>query len=160
MNIKKFFYSLFILSSLVGFSCSKDNSVSAAEDAASFSVVSFAPDGVIPKNVKYPSIQVVFSEPIVSLEKLGEPIEECDVFEIEPKINGVYRWYGTSVLSFECSDKIIPQKTYRVRVNKNLKSVKGGVISGNTDFSFSSWPLEFERILPCYEAIEKNIYID
>ena len=160
MKIKKFFYSLFILSSLVGFSCSKENSVSAAEDAASFSVVSFAPDGVIPKNVKYPSIQVVFSEPIVSLEKLGEPIENCDVFEIEPKINGVYRWYGTSVLSFECSDKIIPQKTYRVRVNKNLKSVKGGVISGNTDFSFSSWPLEFERILPCYEAIEKNIYID
>ena len=104
MKIKKFFYSLFILSSLVGFSCSKENSVSAAEDAASFSVVSFAPDGVIPKNVKYPSIQVVFSEPIVPLEKLGEPIENCDVFvnlDDSHKVNKKSRLFSPFILPFE-----------------------------------------------------------
>jgi len=64
-------------------------------------VADFGPRDELPKEIKKPSIYAVFSQPVVPLAKLGEPIRESALFTIEPPLTGVYRWYGTRLLSFE-----------------------------------------------------------
>ena len=47
-----------------------------------------------------------FSEPVVPLSKLGEPSDKSDIISIEPALNGVFRWYGTSLLSLNVLMKL------------------------------------------------------
>ena len=120
-NVFKFL-PLFVLASLVslltgcGGSANKVDALKASippsEKSASevFEVIDLLPGEELPSNVKYPSIQIQFSEPVIALQKLGDPSDKSPYVTIEPEIKGVFRWYGTSLLSVEASDPIIPQK--------------------------------------------------
>ncbi len=122
-----------------------------------FHVINMTPQNELPSQVKYPAIQVQFSEPVVALKELGKPSNSSDVLSITPPLKGVYRWYGTSILSFESSDEAIPQKEYTVTVNKDLRSVKGKQITGDLSFRFHTEELKITRIQPGYgEVLEKH----
>ncbi|MBQ7159776.1 MAG: Ig-like domain-containing protein [Treponema sp.] len=127
----------------------------------SFYVESMTPQGELSSAVKFPSVQVVFSEPVVPLAKLGEPTDKSDVVTITPSVKGVFRWYGTSILSFDCADELIPQKKYTIQVNPKLTSLKGNSVSGQLTFSFQTEPLRLVYIEPGYrERTEKKIYVN
>ena len=125
-----------LMASAVFYSCSSTSVESSASDGAAkidksmvgngggegmtdFYVASVSPNEEVPSSVSFPSVQIQFSKPVVALAKLGEPITSSDVVTITPKLNGVFRWYGTSLLSFDTSDALIPQKEYIVTVNPN-----------------------------------------
>ena len=147
--------------------CSKKSAVterfsSSANELKSdeFGVIDFIPNGELPSSVTFPSIQVQFSEPVATLKELGEPSDKSDIFTIEPPLKGVFRWYGTSLLSFESSDKVIPQKSYTVRINPKTKSAGGKTITGNLTYSFYSEKLKMLSVVPGYESMKKGVYID
>lgn len=117
-----------------------------------FYVISCDPAGKLPSEVRFPSIYVQFSEPVVALEKLGEQSDKSDVFSIEPKIDGVFRWYGTSLLAFECADAVVPQMEYKVKVNGNLKSINGTQLTGETEYTFTTEELKITNFVPGYSA--------
>ncbi len=125
-----------------------------------FEVVDFSPNGTLGNNINYPSVQIQFSEPVIALQKLGEPSDKSPYVTITPPLNGVFRWYGTSLLSFESSDKVIPQKIYTVKVAPDLTSISGKVISGQTEFTFHTPELRITDIIPGYGAIQNGEYID
>lgn len=129
--------------------------------ATGFYVASFSPNEEVPSSVKFPSIQIQFSQPVVALEKLGEPITKTGVASIYPELNGVFRWYGTSLLSFDCTDDLIPQKEYFVTVNPDLVSANGEVLCGQNVFSFHTEELKLSSIELNYNPkAEKRIYIN
>ena len=131
------------------------------EGATDFYVASVSPNEEVPSSVSFPSIQIQFSEPVVPLSKLGEPAAQSDVVTIVPKLNGVFRWYGTSLLSFDTSDALIPQKEYAVTVNPSLKSVNGTEISGPVCFTFHTEELQLRSVEPGYTARkEKKIHLN
>lgn len=131
------------------------------EGATDFYIASFTPNEELPSSTKYPSIQIQFSEPVVALEKLGEPITKTDIVSISPKLNGVFRWYGTSLLSFDCTDSLIPQKEYLIQINPDLKSAKGTELSGNNVFSFHTEELKMLSVQPGYSASKnQKIYLN
>lgn len=125
-----------------------------------FCVSSFSPEGELPSTRKYPSIQVLFSQPVVPLAKLGEETDQSDVFTIDPPMNGVFRWFGTSMLSFECKDEIPPQTEYTVTVNPNLKSINGESLKGKNTFKFHSEELKPIFLRPAYKSVQEGEFID
>ncbi len=131
-----------------------------SDENTEFTVLTFTPDGELPSIVKYPSIQVQFSKPVVALEKLGEPTDKSDLISIDPPLNGVYRWFGTSLLSFESSEPCVPQKEYKVTVNAKASSLDGTKISGNTVFTFHTEELKVTSVVPGYEEVKQGNYVD
>ena len=104
-----------------------------------FRIVDYGPQGELPSEIKKPSIYVVFSQPVVPLAKLGDPIrEEAGLFAVEPPLPGVFRWYGTRLLSFEPDGENMPQHEYRVTVSDKIKSLGGKSLEGERTFSFET----------------------
>jgi uncharacterized protein YfaS (alpha-2-macroglobulin family) len=107
-----------------------------------FTITAFGPQDELPSEIKRPSLYAVFSQPVVPLAKLGDPItEDAGFFTIEPALKGVYRWYGTKLLSFEPDADSLPQQKYTVTVSDAIQSLGGKKLEGVTSFSF-----ETERI--------------
>lgn len=127
---------------------------SSPQEQTSFSVISVTPQGELPSNVAYPAIQVQFSEPVVALKALGEPMTASDVVTIEPKLHGVFRWRGTSLLSFDASDEAIPQKIYTIKINPNLVSTKGTKISGQVAYTFHTEELKLTGVTAGYGEVQ------
>ncbi len=130
------------------------------DESNQFTVINVTPQGELPASVKYPAIQIQFSEPVIALAELGKPTSMSDIVEITPKLNGTFRWKGTSILSFESSDEVIAQKVYTVRINKNTKSKKGTLISGNLSYTFHTEELKISSIRPAFEETVKGTYIN
>ncbi len=123
--------------------------------------VSFVnPQDELPSSVKYPSIQVQFSKPVVALKELGEPSATSNVLMIEPPLEGTFRWYGTSLLAFDSSESSAPQREYKIKINPNLRSAKGQKISGQTEFSFRSEYLRMTQIVPGYTDVKNGNYVN
>jgi len=122
--------------------------VSGAEDSGAgsiqesnepFRIVDYGPRDELPSEIKKPSIFVVFSQPVVPLAKLGDPIkEDAGLFTIQPSLKGVYRWYGTRLLSFEPDGESMPQQEYRITVSDKIKSLGGKSLQGERSFSFET----------------------
>ena len=121
-----------------------------------FYVESMTPQGQVSSSVKYPSVQILFSEPVVPLEKLGEPTSKSDAITITPPLKGTFRWYGTSLLSFDCEESLIPQKQYIVHINSDLKSVAGNKISGQLVYAFNTDPIRLLQAFPLENYESKN----
>ncbi|MBP5752490.1 MAG: Ig-like domain-containing protein, partial [Treponema sp.] len=131
------------------------------EGMTDFYVASVSPNEEVPSTVSFPSIQIQFSKPVVALAKLGEPITSSDVVTITPKLNGVFRWYGTSLLSFDTSDALIPQKEYYITVNPDLTSADGTQISGPVCYTFHTEEMTLSSIEPGYTVRkEKKISVN
>lgn len=148
-----------LLIAVLATGCSKNKKTSAsnasAADSEGLSIISYEPSGTLPNEVKNPSIYVQFSEPVVPLAKLGEPSDKSDIISIEPALKGVFRWYGTSLLSFECADEVIPQTEYVVKINPSVKSINGNTLTGMNSFSFKTEELKLVSVVPGYGAAKK-----
>lgn len=128
--------------------------------AEHFTVISMTPQDELPAAVQYPAIQVQFSEPVVALKELGAKSDKSDVLTITPPLKGSFRWYGTSILSFESAEAAIPQKLYTVTVNPALRSLSGKTLQGPASFSFHSEELKIVRIQPAYAKAKEGSYVD
>ena len=122
-----------------------------------FTVSDWGPQGAIPAEVRYPSFYVLFSEPVVALSSLGQEANASDFVTIEPKIEGIFRWNGTSLLSFDTTEAVNPLQVYTIRVNKDAKSLSGKSLSGETSFSTEAAPLKIIWSAPGYS---KNKWVD
>ena len=113
----------------------------------------FGTDGELYSGVEYPSAWVLFSEPIVPISDLGIPSDNSTFMEIDPPLKGVYRWYGTKLLSFEASEKGLPQHIYNISINEKLLSLGGKHLSGRNNFSFNTEYLSMVEIEPGRGAV-------
>ncbi|MBN1685472.1 MAG: alpha-2-macroglobulin, partial [Spirochaetales bacterium] len=118
------------------------------ENDEPFTVTGYGPVDYLPAAVKRPSIFVTFSQPVVPLAQLGEPSGSSGILEIDPPLAGVYRWYGTRLLSFDADEDVIPQRQYTVRVSSSTHSLGGKPLEGDRDFTFRTEPLSIARIIP------------
>lgn len=67
--------------------------------ATRLTVVSAGPNGEVAELAQANEIRVVFSEPMVVLGKIPQPLRVPFV-RIAPAIGGTFRWSGTTVLIF------------------------------------------------------------
>lgn len=110
--------------------------------AAPFTVCDWGPKGSIPAEVRNPSFYVLFSEPVAALEALNKQEATSEYVSITPKINGVFRWKGSSLLCFDASEPCEPQGYYTISVNPQMKSLYGKQIEGETTFTTAATALK------------------
>ena len=139
---------------------SDEPTIKVESDIKEFKVISFSPAETLPAATKYPSVQIQFSRPVVALSKLGEPSNKSDIVSIEPELKGVFRWYGTSLLSFESSEEVLPQKVYTVKVSPKTNSINGEPITGQLEYSFHPEELRMVSVLPGYGEVQQGNYVD
>lgn len=111
-------------------------------------ITDFGPDGDLPSALEYPSIWVLFSQPVIPVSMLGIPSDTSEILEIKPPLKGVFRWYGTKLLSFEASEKGISQHIYNISISDQLSSLGGKRLSGRSGFSFHTEYLSLVSIFP------------
>lgn len=121
-----------------------------------FTVADWGPRGVLPAEVRYPSFYVLFSEPVVALSALGSQSDKSDVFSIEPAIAGVFRWNGTSLLSFDCTEPADPLCVYTITVRDGVTSLDGKPLTGARTFSTTSAALAVIWDAPGY-SVSKSV---
>jgi uncharacterized protein YfaS (alpha-2-macroglobulin family) len=106
-----------------------------------FRMADYGPRGELPAEIKRPAIYVVFSQPAFPLAKLGEPLGAeagAALLTVDPPLEGVYRWYGSRLLSFEPEGESLPQRRYTVTLSDKLRSLGGKALEGERSFSFET----------------------
>jgi len=93
----------------LGISCTRDSSErsggdprpdgGAAHAAADLEVVQAAPAGEVASLPQAREIRVVFSEPMVVLGRIPDPVR-AEFFTVSPPVAGSFRWSGTTTLVF------------------------------------------------------------
>lgn len=111
-------------------------------------VVDWGPQQEIVHGMEYPTFYVVFSQPVRALSALEEPSDSSDVMKITPPVKGVFRWYGTNSLAFECSEGAEPGQQYTMEISRNLTSVSGVRISGETRFVTAAPDMKILSVVP------------
>jgi uncharacterized protein YfaS (alpha-2-macroglobulin family) len=132
-----------------------------AASSRPLTVADWGPRGFFSSAVQRPSIYVVFSEPMIPLAALGAQSGTSPLVSISPPLKGTFRWYGTSLLSFEAEEPCQAQQNYRIEVNPQTVSLSGKKISGETSFAFFTETLRLTRIEPGEEFRRRNnFYFD
>lgn len=111
-----------------------------------FAVEDWGPQGRVVAEEQHPTFYVVFSQPVRSLQALSEPSSTSDIMSIEPPLPGVFRWYGTRHLSFECDEPADPSVVYTIKIKSDLRSLSGKLITGPTVFKTEGTPLQVMNI--------------
>jgi len=114
----------------------------------SFSVAEAGPSGVVPHENLEGGIWVLFNKPVVALKTLAKPAASSPLLAISPRVQGIYRWYGSRLLSFEPKGQLVPATEYTFTVSKSLQSLEGDALTGQTKFSFRTEPLELVSVTP------------
>lgn len=115
-----------------------------------FEIEDWGPQDVIVAEEEHPAFYVVFSQPVKPLSAMEEPSAKSDIMTIEPPLQGVFRWYGSRHLSFECEQAADPTTEYKITINKQLKSLGGVQISGETEFTTKAQNIEIENFFGGY----------
>ncbi len=102
-------------------------------------VVQAGPAGEIHNLQEANEIRVLFSEPMVALGKIPEPVA-APFFKINPAVEGSFRWSGTRLLIFTPShSETLPYATkYTVTVDAPASSLEGSRLAKPYQFSFTT----------------------
>lgn len=111
------------------------------EEKEPLALVDYGPTGELPIEMRQPTIHVMFNHPMVPLAKLGEVMTTSPLMKIEPAVKGVYRWYGTRVLSFEPEAPLVDNPRYVVTVTGEAKSLGGRRLDQPFVFEFHTEPV-------------------
>jgi hypothetical protein len=117
--------------------------------AGALEVLRYAPQGEISIA---PFVSVSFNQPMVPLGTLADLAEKDVPVQIEPALEGTWRWLGTKTLTFEYDSALIdrlPKATlYRLSVPAGTQSATGGVLAETVEWSFSTPPPKLVSAYP------------
>ena len=107
--------------------------------APSLAVVSAGPRGEIASLEQANEIRVTFSEPMVALGRIPEPVD-ASFLRIRPALRGTFRWSGTTLLIFTPDpDRKLPfATTYEVTVGAEATAVSGRTLAQPYRFRFTT----------------------
>jgi uncharacterized protein YfaS (alpha-2-macroglobulin family) len=109
-----------------------------AQAPPSLTIQRAGPIGALTDLAQANEIRIVFSEPIVSLGRIPQPVTAPFV-HIEPALGGTFRWSGTTILIFTPERGQLPHAMpYRVMVDAGVRAVSGRTLSAPYEFRFTT----------------------
>ncbi len=111
----------------------------AAAQSTGLRVVSAGPTGEVADLAQANEVRVVFSEPMVTLGQIPEPVT-APFFTISPSVRGTFRWSGTTMLIFT-PDRAEPlpfATTFEVTVDRSARAVSGRTLDEPFAFRFTT----------------------
>ncbi|MBN1145962.1 MAG: hypothetical protein JXA78_01800 [Anaerolineales bacterium] len=120
-----------------------------AVESGPLEVLRYAPEGEIPLA---PFVNVTFNQPMAPLATLDELAAEDVPVQIEPPLEGAWRWLGTKTLTFQYDSELIdrlPMATeFRATIPAGTQSVTGGALAEAVTWSFSTPPPKITSSYP------------
>src|SRR5688572_27695755 len=107
-------------------------------------VVSVGPVGETATLAEANEIRVVFSEPMVALGKIPQPVT-APFFKIEPAVKGTFRWSGTTTLIFTPAASLPYATEYSVTVDKTAKAISGHTLDQPYRWTFTTPTIRLMR---------------
>src|SRR5580765_553894 len=119
----------------------------AAQQPAALTIVQSGPTNEIQNLREANEIRIVFSEPMVALGRIPDPVTAPFV-TIRPAIAGTYRWSGTTILIFtpDPSRKLPNATQYEVTVNTSAAAVSGRRLATPYRFTFTTPTVKLLRL--------------
>ncbi len=116
----------------------------------SLAIVNTGPQGPLDTLAQANEIRIVFSEPMVTLGRIPDPVTAPFV-HIAPAIPGSFRWSGTTILIFTPDPKRpLPYATpYEVTVDADATAVSGRGLAA---------PVTFRFVTPVVRLLQTNWY--
>ncbi len=110
-----------------------------SEAQANLTVVNARPAGETSDLGESREITIVFSEPMVSLGRIPNPVT-APFFKIQPALAGTFRWSGTAILIFTPDPKVaLPFSTrYTVTIDASATAVGGRKLAAPHTFAFTT----------------------
>ncbi|MGA2640329.1 MAG: alpha-2-macroglobulin family protein [Spirochaetia bacterium] len=124
------------------------NSNSPDSADAAFAVAEVGPSGTVPHENLEGGIWVLFNKPVIALKTLDKPASSSTILSITPRIEGIYRWYGSRLLAFEPKGPLAPATEYAFSVIGSLRSLQGEALTGDRRFTFRTEPLQVVSVTP------------
>ena len=105
----------------------------------SLTVVSSRPSGETSDLGESREITVVFSEPMVRLGRIPDPVQ-APFFKIQPAIPGTFRWSGTTILIFTPDPRVaLPNSTrYTVTIDASATAISGRKLAAPHTLAFTT----------------------
>lgn len=126
----------------------------AAEEAApappaadALEIIAAAPQGDLNSLADGRTITITFNRPVVALSGVEQAQREGPL-TLEPAVSGVYRWMGTSTLSFTADEPLTYATRYVVRVEAPITALDGAAMTEDYSFSFVTPRPQVERVFP------------
>jgi hypothetical protein len=118
-----------------------------AQAPPALSVQRAGPTGEISTLEQANEIRIVFSEPMVTLGRIPQPVTAPFV-HIEPALKGSFRWSGTTILIFtpDRADRPRYSTAYRVTVDRSARAVSGRQLAAPYVFTFTTPTVHVLRI--------------
>jgi uncharacterized protein YfaS (alpha-2-macroglobulin family) len=116
--------------------------------AGPLTIVKAGPVGEVAEMTEANEIRVIFSEPMVVLGKIPNPVV-APFFSIKPAVSGSLRWSGTTTLIFTPDAKTpLPYATkFDVTVDATAKSVAGKTLGKDYSFAFTTPTVRMKRVI-------------
>jgi alpha-2-macroglobulin len=111
----------------------------AQPSATAVSVVSAGPTGELDSLAEANEIRVVFSEPMVVLGRIPEPVR-APFFKITPAVRGTFRWSGTTILIFTPAtpNRLPFASRYEVTIDSSATAISGRKLAKPHTFAFTT----------------------
>ena len=109
-----------------------------AQAPPSVTILRAGPIGSLAELAEANEVRIVFSEPIVTLGRIPQPVTAPFV-HIEPALAGTFRWSGTTILIFTPDRGRLAYATaYRVTVDAGVQAVSGRQLATPYQFQFTT----------------------
>jgi alpha-2-macroglobulin len=103
-----------------------------------------------------PFVNVTFSQPMVALDTIADLAANQVPVQIDPPLEGTWRWLGTRTLNFQYDSTLIdrlPKATeYHVTVPAGTKSLSGGELAEAVSWTFTTPPPKTTLTYPTGES--------
>src|SRR6476620_7257881 len=135
------------LSVLIGLWLACASAHTRAQAPPALTVVQSGPNGEVASLQEANEVRIVFSEPMVSLGRIPDPVTAPFV-TIRPAIAGTFRWSGTTILIFTPDpSRRLPNATrYDVTVDTTAAAVSGRRLATPYQFSFTTPTVKLMRL--------------
>jgi alpha-2-macroglobulin len=117
-------------------------------DNEQFAVAEVGPSGVVPHENLEGGIWVLFNKPVIALKTLDKPATSSTILSVTPRVDGIFRWYGSRLYAFEPKGQLAPATEYTFRIDPSLTSLQGEALTGDTAFTFRTEPLQIVSLSP------------
>ncbi|MDX9722100.1 MAG: alpha-2-macroglobulin family protein [Myxococcota bacterium] len=103
-----------------------------------------------------PKMSITFSEPMVALSSIDTVAREQIPVQLEPRIEGEWRWLDTRTLQFVPKVRLPMATEYTATVKKGVKSANGNVLEDAVSWRFDTPPLRITSYVPSHEAVNTD----
>ena len=115
-------------------------------------VVRFSPEGAVELA---PDLSVTFSQPMVAVTSQEQAAERAPV-ELQPQVEGRWRWLGTKTLMFDTTKRFPMATRFTARIAAGTRAATGQALQKDVTWTFTTPAPKVEQMIPQNQVTRRD----